>query len=164
MNKRVVLKSVLAVVVAGFILSVSSCQKDEKKIIGTWKYKDMEIKELLCTEIFTEMMIRMTFQMGKGYIAEEMGLGVVEFTKDGKAITRSGNKTDISTYKAADNKLTITNSYGISITVDFSIPKKKEMYWDMDIINLFKDMLEEEEDDETTEIIKFVVKITFEKQ
>jgi len=82
----------------------------------------------------------------------------VEFTKDGKIISRSGTEN----YKATDNKLTITNSYGIPLTFDFSIPKKKEMYLDMDMIKFFNSMIEE--GDETIGIIKFIAKITFEKQ
>ena len=130
MSKRIILKSVLAIVVAGFILSVSSCQKDEKKIIGVWKYESVELKEFLCSDPLFGMVIKSTIQQTIGSL---MATGTeIEFTKDGKMITRTLFGGSTSTYKASDSKLTITSD-GVSETYELSFPDKKTMCWDMDM-------------------------------
>ena len=157
MNKRIVLKSVLAVVMVGFILSVSSCQKDEKKIIGVWKYEKIELKEFSCSNPFVEAMVKMSFQMNAGVLVKEMGLETVEFTKDGKVIS----KNETVKYKIDGDKLTITGSENISGTFDISFPDKKQMYWNMNMLELYGEYAAELIKDGVT---KFVVQITFAKQ
>ena len=164
MSKRVILKSVLAVVVAGFILSVSSCQKDEKKIIGVWKYKNVELKEFACSDPLATMVLKPYIQQILGGL---MAFGVeVEFTKDGKMISRNMQGGSTDTYKASDSKLTITSD-GISETYDLSFPDKKTMCWDM---KMGKEALEEMSEslmyffEEEIQVTKCSFKMTLEKQ
>jgi len=154
MSKRIVLKSVIAVVMVGFVLSFSSCKKEEKLIVGKWKYEKIEIKELACTDPETEMMMRLGFQFGASMVAEELGLGTIEFTKDGKAVSKNGT----ANYKVNGDKLTISDPENMpSGTIYLSFPKKKTMCWDMDMVELG-------EFDAEDGVTKFVLRITFAKQ
>ena len=157
MSKRIVLKSVIAVVMVGFILSFSSCKKEEKLIVGKWKYEKIEIKELACTDPETEMMLRLSFQFGASMIAEELGLKTMEFTKDGKVITNQ----ETASYKVNGNKLTITNSDYLSGNFDISFEKKTTMYVEMDLMKFEEFDAEENEEDGIT---KCILLITFAKQ
>jgi hypothetical protein len=152
MSKRIVMRSVAAVAVLGFILSFSSCQKDEKKIIGTWKYESVEIKELSCPDPLMAAKIRL-------YIQEEIGNSVggkVEFTKNGMMISSDGS---MGFYKVNDSELIVNSMmyYGISF------PNKKTMLLtaDMtDIITLLA-MLVWEED---VVITKCIIQETLKKE
>jgi len=164
MSKRIVLKSVLAVVVAGFILSVSSCQKDEKKIIGTWKYQSVEVKEFACSDPLMTMILKPYLQQNLGGL---MASGVeVEFNKDGRVISRNAQGGGTATYKASDSKLTITTD-GVSETYDLSFPDKKTMCWDM---KMDKEMLDSISEaltyffEEEVQVTKCSVKMTLVKQ
>jgi len=156
MSKRIVLKSSIAVVLLGFVLVFSSCKKEEKQIIGKWKCEKVELKEFSCTDPEMEMMLRMIFQMGASEMAKEMGLETIEFTKDGKMISKS----ETAKYKVNGNKLTITDSENVSGTIDISF-EKKTMYWDMDLLKLAGedavDLLE-------SGVTKCVLRVTFAKQ
>ena len=131
MSKRIVLKSVLAVAMLGFVLVFSSCKKEEKQIIGKWKYENIELKEFACADPFMEAIIKMGFQTSASKIAKEMGLESIEFTKDGKVIS----KNETAKYKVNGNKLTVTDSENISGTFDISF-EKKTMYWNINMMEV----------------------------
>jgi len=159
MNRKIVFRSTLFVAMLGFVLLFSSC-KEEKKIIGKWKFEKMEIKELSCSDPVTEAFIRLGIAMASSADVSGLG-GVIEFTKDGKAIsyTESGNET--LTYKVNGNKLTITNKDGETVKCDCSFPEKKTML-------LIVNVLEQDGTDSTElykeKITKFVVGTTYTKQ
>lgn len=163
MNKRIVLKSVLAVAIVGFVLVFSSC-KEEKKLIGKWKSSGMTIKELKCSDPAGEAFLRLLLGAGQGMMADSMNLGTMEFTKDGKVISNSGGQSQTGTYKATDKQLTITMSDGIPVTMDYSIPKKKEMILEMDLTNTFGEMGDVEFGTLSFKILKLVVTATYQKQ
>ena len=130
MSKRIVLKSVLAVVVVGFILSMSSCQKDEKKIIGVWLYNKIEVKEFVCSNPLLTAILKPLVQQ---YLGGSGVSGEVEFTKNGNVILHAGTYTENATYKVSDSKLTITYNNGSSETYTISFPDKQTMCWDIDM-------------------------------
>ena len=155
-SKKIVLKSVFAVAVLGFILVFSSCKKDEKIIIGLWKYEKMEISELSCIDPFMEMMIRIGFQSS----VSVSDFGTVEFTKEGKAITQSTYGNDIGTYKLKGNELIMTTSDGVSGASKYTLPDKKTLVLETNAseIKEVKELIQE------AGIIKFVLKMTLAKQ
>jgi len=164
MSRKIVLKSVLVVVVLGFVLTLSSCQKDEKKIIGKWKAEKVEIKELSCSDPLLAAFIRAIFTMASPDDVSEFG-GTIEFTKDGKAISYSANGTETATYKVSGNKLTIIAD-GESTSFDYSFPAKKTMLW---LVNVLEQddllgALTEEYDGLDIPVTKLVIGITFSKQ
>ena len=128
MSKKIALKSVFAIVMVGFILSVSSCQKEEKKIIGEWEYETATVTEFSCSDPLLSIFARSIIQQSLSGMAGTK----IEFTKDGKAITVAGGMRNVGTYKVNGNKLTLITD-GYSETYDVSFPKKKEMQWDMDM-------------------------------
>ena len=155
MNKRTVLKSVLAVAILGFVLVFSSCKKEEQKIIGTWKCQKVEIKELQATPEI-ETAVRSLFVLAQGLIKESFG--TVEFTKDGKMLSTSNGVAVVSNYAVNGSKLTLTYPEdATSTTAEISF-KKKEMYMDSDMNGFLGS------DDENSKITKFVVRMTLEKQ
>ena len=141
MSKRIVVKSVIAVVMAGFVLSLSSCKKDEKKIIGTWKYDKVEVKEITCSNPLLNSMLKSFAPQALGAYLSSVD-GEIEFTKDGKAMYRSTGNT--ATYKVNDSKLTITNN--ITNIYELSFPDKKTMQWEQDMdryyLELISDLIE----------------------
>jgi len=162
MDRKIVLKSVLFIAVVGFVLVFSSCQKDEKKIIGKWKYEKIEIKELSCSDVFTEAFIRtMWAMMSPADIADELG-GTIEFTKKGKVIA---DGEESATYKVTDSKLTITPDVGESMTCDYSFPDKKTMCLFIDLVELNGGALTMSLGGEAeATVTKFVIGMTFTKQ
>ena len=162
MRKKIVLNSFLAIVMVGFVLSFSSCQKDEKKIIGTWKYEKAELKEFSCSDPFKEATLRSMLQQPTGSVSGNE----VEFTKDGKAIFRSTEGNEEAAYEVKNNKLTIT-SEGLAETYDLSFPDKKTMQWDMnanaemlaELSELFSTLFEGD-----IEITKYSMRLTLKKQ
>jgi hypothetical protein len=125
-KKRIVFKSVLAMVMVGFILSFSSCGKDEKKIIGVWEYESMSLKEFACSNPFYSTMLKSAYsQTLAGSVA-----GEVEFTKDGKVVAVGGGMRMAGVYKVNDSKLTLIAD-GMSITYELSFPEKKKMHWEL---------------------------------
>ena len=161
MSKRIVLRSLLAMVMVGFVLSLSSC-KEEKKIVGVWKYDKVDIKELACSDPLTTIMLRsFAKQMFESAVGSE-----VEFTKDGKALFRGGDGTETGSYRVSDNKLAISSG-GLTETYNLSFPDKKTMCWDM---TMDKSMLEEYSLlislflEEEVEITKCAIQITLKKQ
>ena len=133
MSKRIVLKSVLAIVMAGFILS--SCQKDEKKIVGKWLLEKVEVKDFACSDPLVTAMLKPIVQQ----IVSSSGTEF-EFTKEGKAIFSNDGKAQVSSYKVNDKKLTITNSDNSIEAYDLSFSDKKTMHWEID---MNKSMLED---------------------
>jgi len=153
MSRKIVLKSILAIAMVGFVLVSVSCKKEEKQIIGKWKFDKVEIKELACTDPITETVAKMVLPAIANGIVTETGLEAVEFTKDGKAIT----KKETAKYKVNGNKLTITNSDYISGTSDISFDKKT-MYWDMNVLDFVGEV-----DVTDIGIIKCIMRITYTK-
>jgi hypothetical protein len=153
MNRKIVLRSIIAVVLLGVVLVFSSCKKEEKQIIGKWKFDKVEIKELSCTEPIMETVAKMVLPAIVNGIVTEIGLEAVEFTKDGKAIT----KKETAKYKVNGNKLTITNSDYISGTSDISFDKKT-MYWDMNVLDFVGEV-----DVTDIGITKCIMRITYTK-
>jgi len=149
MSKRVVLKSIVAVAVAGFVLMFSSCKKpnDEQKeipqeepkeepsaIVGVWIYEKIELYKLTCEDPSDELLIKAFIQMGLlNEFASKIAYETVEFTQDGEVIYNA-NTNDTDSYTTANNKLTITKN-GKSSTYDYSIANNK-LYWDIDILKM----------------------------
>jgi len=160
MSKRNLLKSVIAMVMAGFILSLSSCQKDEKRIIGKWKTEKMEISDFATTDPLMTVML-------KPMIAEYMGMNdfagqEMEFTKDGRIITGG---SQVGTYRVSDGKLFMTSD-GREQSIDIVFPDKKSMQWNQNVksadlaaLSMLVTMMLEEE----VEITKFSTRMTFKK-
>ena len=127
MSKKIVLKSLLAVVMVGFVLSLSSCKKDEKKIIGKWKYEKIEVKNLVCSDPTKTNELKSKIEQFQnafiGMVSE------VEFTEDGKMITRGllGGEDQTSSYKVKDGKIIVNDEAS-----DLSFSGKK-MYWERDM-------------------------------
>jgi len=135
MNRRVVLNRSVAVVVLGFCLAFSSCKKDEKKIIGLWKYEKTELTEFSCSDPMMTIALKPDAQQYFGYNM----VGEVEFTEDGKAIFLSIYGKVIADYKVNDSKLTIISPSRTEIS-DISFPDKKTV-----VLNRDADMLTLEE-------------------
>ena len=157
MNKRIVLKSVAAVVMAGFILCASSCEKEKPKengtgtntgdgkdtttvkehaIVGMWEYETIKIQEIECEEPLMAIMIQTAFQESR--IAEqfeEIFGGTYDFTKNGKVIHLTDEGSVEGSYTIDGNKLTISDFEGLAGTFDFSIANKK-MYLDISLFDM----------------------------
>jgi len=174
MSKRIVLKSVLAVVMVGFVLCVSSCEKDnppkkedpkkeepkEHAIVGKWKYEKIELKELVCSNPLMEDIVRGVLQQPdiiNAFAADFTG--DFEFTKDGSVIRKTTAGNDTGSYTINNNKLTMTSS-SISGTFDFSITNGT-MYLD---INAFDFAGEYAAQLAGMGITKIILTITFTKQ
>jgi hypothetical protein len=129
MSKKIVMKSVAAVAVLGIVLLFSSCQKDEKKIIGTWKCEKTEIKDLSSSDVFMGIWLKTMLQqyLGSGIVF----INEVEFTKEGKIMAHTMLGERIGTYKVNDSKLTITSSGFFDGTHGISFPDKKTLQWDL---------------------------------
>jgi len=100
-------------------------------IVGVWKYEKIEIKEVKCDNLTTELAIKMGFQQMAGESFDGYLGGTYEFVKDGKLIYRTGIGDGEANYTVDGSKLTITDFDFISGTFDFFISDKK-MYWDVD--------------------------------
>jgi hypothetical protein len=132
MSKRIVLKSVIAVVMVGFVLSFSSCKKPEEQkpnekpdIVGKWKIEKTEITDFACSDPLMTVMLKPILQqyMGSG-IGEE-----IEFTKDGKMIISSPYGGATAEYTVSNGKLTFISD-GTTDICDISFPDKKTMWMD----------------------------------
>jgi len=161
---KIVLKSVLAVAVLGFVLMFLSCQKGGKMIIGTWKYKNVEIRDFSTTNPLIEGGLRMGLSMMLPRFVDEMFEGTIEFTKKGKAINQNWGAA--TTYKANDGKLVITFDDGKVWNLNYSISDKKKMYWDANVLEIFSEEIFEgiSQSGIDLEIKKFVVRLTFDKE
>jgi len=163
MSKKVVFKSVLAVAMLGFVLVFSSCQKEEKKIIGTWKYKNVEIREFSSTNPLLDAGMRIGLSTMAPMYVGNMFEGTIEFTKKGKVINQNWGVA--TTYKITDGKLVITFDDGKVWNLNYSISDKGKMYWDANLLEIFEGgILEITTDTEEIGIAKLVVRITFDKQ
>ena len=156
MSKRIISKSVLAIIMIGFVLSVSSCKKEERLIIGEWKYEKIELKEFACSDPLMDAVFRIGFQMGAGEIIKEFGLESIEFTKDGKFIS----KKETAKYKVNGNRLTITESNYIPGSFDISF-EKKIMYLDINAMEL---AAEDAADLIESGVTKLTMRVTLNKQ
>jgi len=166
MGRKIVLKGVLFIAVVGFVLVFSSFQKDEKKIIGKWKHEKIEIKELSCSDMPTDTLIRTMWAMVPDFI-DELVI-IIEFTKNKKVIV-TGN--EFAAYKIMDNKLTIILDGGESMTCDYFFPDKKTMCLFVDFLELrggtldISGLIGEEIGAESDAVItKFIIGMTFTKQ
>ena len=164
MSKKNVVKSLLAVVMVGFVLSFSSC-KEEKKIIGKWKLEKVEVTDFICSNPLSTIMLKPAVQP----IIQQMlgGSGVeYEFAKDGKVtFNHAMTGKTVAPYEVNDKKLSIAYDY-ITLTYGLSFDKKT-MYWNLDLDGNTLEtisMLIEELAGMEVEIIKCVAKITLTKQ
>ena len=162
-NREIILKNVLPIALLGLVLIFSSCRKDEKKIIGKWKYKDFEVKSLSCSDPFMEIAARVLIQTTiENYLMTNELSGIIEFTKKGKVVANDEyGSENIATYEAVNNKLTIFDSDlgDTIIKCDYFISGKK-MYWDIDVLEHFGNMPETLFE---MEITTFTIRLTFEK-
>jgi len=149
-------------VMTGFVLF--SCQKDEKKIVGVWKYEKIEIKELSCTDPEFEAELRAEIATISTYVAL---MGTVEFTKDGKVTLQNAVGSETGTYTLKNKTLTIVISGESPFggeksgggTMDCTFPKKNTMQWDADALQQgVNEMLSERG------VTKYVVRTTLKKQ
>ena len=134
MSKRITLKISLAIVAVGLVLSFLSCMKDEKKIIGVWKYEKTELREFSCSHpIVTANAKPLAEQYFAGTIT-----GEVEFTEDGKAIFVSSEYGEVmATYTLSNNKLTIVTPIRTEISeISFSDKKTMCLTRDADTLTL----------------------------
>ena len=150
MSRKIVLKSVLAVAMLGFVLVSASCTKEKPKeedptpkpkekteeIIGLWRYDTVCIKEVACDnpniEAFVKIYVR---DFGITAHLEEVFGEAYEFTTDGKAIHRTEKGSDKGSYTINGDKLTITDSEKTSSTFDLSFVDKT-MYWTFDLFDM----------------------------
>jgi len=156
MSKRNLMKSIIAVIVACFILSLSSCKKEEEKIIGKWTYYKYELKELVCSDADTEAQLKRLATVTASYVS---ALGTVEFTKEGKVISQRKDETATGTYTLKDNKLTMSlDKEHLFKSLDCSFPKKNTMQWEVNL-------LEEERNEPLIEmgVTKYIVRMTLKK-
>ena len=168
MSKRIVLKSVSVVVVLGFVLMFSSCQKEEKKIIGKWEYKKIEVRKLTTSNLAMNNAIRTMVPTAFPAVMQTvLGSdfdGITEFTKKGKVI--NGDFT--ATYKANETQLTITTNDGMSVTYDYLVPDDRKLYLDVDIIEMHNEIvdafLEGMLRGAGLEITNLVIRLSFAKQ
>jgi len=137
MSNGIILKSILAIVAAGLILSFSSCMKDEKKIIGEWKYEKTELKEFACSDPLVNANAK---PMAQKYF-EGTIIGDVEFTEDGKAIFVSNMYGEmVGTYTLSNSKLTLVTPSRTEV-YDISFSDKKTMCLNRDADKLTLDSL-----------------------
>jgi hypothetical protein len=129
MRKRIVIKSVIAVVAAGFMLSLSSCKKDEKRIIGVWKIEKIEITDLACSDPFMTFALKSAIQQYMALGAGVLSSGEIEFTKSGKMITSTPFGSSAEDYVVSNGKLTIISN-GTTNVSDISFPDRKTMWMD----------------------------------
>ena len=129
MSKRIAFKSVIAIVMVGFILSVSSCQKEEKKIIGVWKLENNEVTDFACSDPIATMILRPIIQQFMGGGSSDVEY---EFTKNGKVNVHTGGMIETLTYKVNDSKLLLTTN-GMTQSYDLSFPEKKTMQWNLNM-------------------------------
>jgi hypothetical protein len=106
---------------------VSSCKKDEKRIIGVWKIEKTELKEFECSNPVMTAMLRPMVQQTMGSAAAFTSGIEMEFTKNGKVIGRTPYGTDEATYKVSNGKLIITDKDGSITTYEISFPDRKTM-------------------------------------
>ena len=164
MSKKNVLKSLLAMVMVGFILSLSSCQKDEKKIIGVWKYDKVELEEFSCSNPAMTAIV-------KPFVKQNLGLSTmfvaeIEFTKDGKMITRTMFGESAANYSVNDKRIIIT-SEGEAATCGISFPNKKTMQWNASASKYELEQLSftlSEEFEEDVEVTKCIYRIILTKK
>ena len=160
MSKRNLVKSVIAVVIAGFILSVSSCQqKDEQKIIGVWKCEKAELKDFSCTEDTVDVAFFET-SIRKHLIDVVADFGTVEFAKDGKITVQDVGGKETGTYTLKDGKLTFTGIETIPNNIDCSLSDKQTMCWDIAITMPVFDS----ETGEVKGVIQYIRLLTLKKQ
>jgi hypothetical protein len=175
MSRKNVFKSVLCVVMLGFVLTFSSCQKSEdKKIIGKWEYKKIEVRSLETSNIVMNNAIRAVIPtMFSTVMPMVLGYdfnGITEFTKNSKVIFHGTNAENTADYKVNETKLAITTDDGNSITCDYSIPEKKTMYLDIDAIESFSEMVDAFAEGVSQgsvtdfKITKLVLRLSFDKQ
>ena len=188
MNRKVILKSILAIVMVGFVLSAASCKKDNsgsgkeepkkeepkesQAIVGKWKYEKVELHEF--TTVIPDMDVtikKMLEDMGIDEMLSETFSEIfemIEFTKEGKAILYSQEGNAEGIYTINGKKLTITQSDGSPVTFDYSI-SGTNLYLDFDIRNFLKDGLDRFEEFKDYKmylymITKFIVRTSFTKQ
>ena len=159
MSKRNLVKSVIAVVMAGFILSVSSCQqKDEKKIIGVWQCEKVELKDFSCKGDIDAEHFRASIQ--EDFPKLVANFGTVEFAKDGKITFQEEGAEQIGTYTLKDGKLILTGIETLPDSIDYSLSDKQTMCWNIAVtMPVF--------DSETFEekgVIQYVRLLTLKKQ
>ena len=140
MSKRIVLKSVVAIVMAGFVLSVSSCKKEddpkkddpkkespkESTIVGKWKSEKVEASEFECSVPALTSGLKSIIEK---FMEDEGSIGInteMDFTSDGKVISSIYGASG-ATYNVSGNKLTITAG-SLSTTYDVTFPNSKTMY------------------------------------
>jgi len=168
MNRRVVLKSSLFVVLLGVVLVFSSCNKEESKIIGKWEYKKIEVRELETSNLAANSWIRTNIPtMFPTIMPMVLGSdfnGITEFTKNGKV--KNGEYT--ATYKMNGAELTITADGGKSVIYGCSIPDEKNLHLDVNIIEMhneaFNTMMDEALKSIELDITTLVIRLYFKKQ
>ena len=162
MKKKIVLKNLVSIVLAGFVLLFLSCDKDEKKIIGVWKYDKVDVIDFACSDpLTTSMLARFVPQILGAYLSTHDS--EIEFTKNGDVIYRGTGNTAI--YRVNDGRLIIT---GDDInTYDLSFPDKKTMQWEQDMDRYYLEMISEMIEDYAgyeIRITKCSYRETFKKQ
>ena len=158
MSRRNLVKSVIAVVIAGFILSASSYQqKDEQEIIGVWKCEKVELKDFSCTGDIDAEHFKASIQ--KDFPKLVANFGIVEFAKDGKITFQEEGAEQIGTYTLKDGKLILT---GITLpdSIDYSLSDKQTMCWDIAVTMTMYDS----ETGEEKGVIQYIRLLTLKKQ
>jgi len=184
MNRKIALKSVLAVAMVGFVLVSASCKKEDPKkedpkpkpeekvhqIVGTWNYETVSLKDVVCDDPATKVAMFYMFENFEMASNIETILGgTYEFTADGKTTHKINDETEKGSYVVDGSKLTITYAEdNVSATFNLSFADKA-MYWEFDIFDMteilakhgyepYLDLLSD------YEVTKAVLKITLKKQ
>jgi len=166
MSKKNRMKSVIAMVMAGFVLCLSSCQKEEKRIIGKWKPEKVEVTELVTTNPMQTAILKPIIQeyMSSTYI--EL-VREIEFTKDGKVFITASMGMGAGTYEVENGKLIMSSGTKVE-RVDITFPDKKTMQLKEDADENALDALSwlflEEQGIEGVEITKLSTRTTYKKK
>jgi len=120
MSKINLMRSVIVTVIFGFILSMSSCQKnDEDKIIGEWKHEKTELRDYFCTDSVHSLVLKEELA---NYVANSRLIDnfvISEYGKIGRA-----------SYTLQEGKLTLKDANGTFVGEYYvSFSGRKTMYW-----------------------------------
>jgi hypothetical protein len=169
----------ISLLVFAMVALIVGCKKEDKKtIIGTWTTKEMEVIVTHNNPLFTAVINALTKQMIEdGQFNDLVERGTYVFYEDGKVVLLGLGADVEGTYTTNDKILTISLPpfTGYMVSGEYKI-SGKNLYWDLDATELYKDGLLPILDkldglislDDLAEITKgitkVIVRVTFEKQ
>ncbi len=131
-----VTKSLLAVALLGFIISFSSCKKEEADlIVGTWNFSSMEV-DVKTNNTFFDELIKTAVASQYGSMTNE---ATITFNEDGTYNTTSKDEdgkieTNNGKYTLVNNVITLDGEMTMTCNVS-----KKELKLSLDIKDIFEE-------------------------